>query len=210
MSGKKTLAQRHWNLIIYLLLSCQRVSREQKFHSSARNYKWNLERTSNSCQSTHSAGRVLWEELLEEVILLPHVLNLHTLSKDKCMCLQDKWKLKVTRPAGQVQYFCPLVSSALDLYWLVLAFLRVYQIPCQILVCCFPFSLPLCRNGQDHLNLVDLVIKLQQKTILPLCRGSYEGCLLQCVLMVTSLYLFGQVQPIWLHWTFVLQLHSLV
>ena len=39
--------------------------REQKFHSSARNYELNLERTSNSSQSTHPIGRVLWEELLE-------------------------------------------------------------------------------------------------------------------------------------------------
>ena len=41
----------------------------QKFHSSASNYEWNLEKTSNSSQSTHPVGRVLWKELLEEVIL---------------------------------------------------------------------------------------------------------------------------------------------
>ena len=39
--------------------------RGQKFHLSARNYEWNLERTSNSSQSTHPTGRVLWEELPE-------------------------------------------------------------------------------------------------------------------------------------------------
>ena len=48
--------------------------RGQKFHLSARYYEWNLERTSNSSQSTHPTGQVLWEELLEEVILLPCVL----------------------------------------------------------------------------------------------------------------------------------------
>ena len=36
--------------------------------------------------------RVLWEELLEEVILhiTPLCSLLHTLLKDKCMCLQGK------------------------------------------------------------------------------------------------------------------------
>ena len=46
-----------------------RLYRGQKFHSSACNYEQNLERTSNSSQSTRPAGRVLWEELLKEVIL---------------------------------------------------------------------------------------------------------------------------------------------
>ena len=32
--------------------------RGQKFHLSARNYEWNLERTSNSSQSTRPVGRV--------------------------------------------------------------------------------------------------------------------------------------------------------
>ena len=39
------------------------------FHSSAHNYEWNLERMSNSSQSTPPVGRVLWKELLEEVKL---------------------------------------------------------------------------------------------------------------------------------------------
>ena len=43
-------------------------TRVQKIHSSSRNYKWNLERTSNSSQSTCPVGQVLWEDLLEEVI----------------------------------------------------------------------------------------------------------------------------------------------
>ena len=40
------------------------LCRGYKFHSSARNYEWKLERTSNSSQSTHPTGPVLWEELL--------------------------------------------------------------------------------------------------------------------------------------------------
>ena len=39
-------------------------ARGQKFHLSAWNYESNLERTSNSSQSTRPIGRVLWEELL--------------------------------------------------------------------------------------------------------------------------------------------------
>ena len=53
----------------------------------------NLERTSNSSQSTCPTGQVLWEDLLKEVILhiTPlHVCSLlHTLLKDKCMCLDE-------------------------------------------------------------------------------------------------------------------------
>ena len=68
------------------------VIRGQKFHSSACNYECNLERTSNSSQSTRPTGRVLWEELLKEVILhIPPICSLlHTLLKDKCTCLQDE------------------------------------------------------------------------------------------------------------------------
>ena len=45
---------------------------------------------SNSSQSTHPTGRVLWEELLEEVTLYitPLCSLLHTLLKDKYMWLQ--------------------------------------------------------------------------------------------------------------------------
>ena len=62
---------------------------------------------SNSSQSTRPIGRLLWKELLEGVILhiTPLCSLLQTPSKDKCMCLQDEWKLKVTCPAGQVQYW---------------------------------------------------------------------------------------------------------
>ena len=68
------------------------MCRGQKFHSSARNYEQNQERTSNTSQSTRPTGRVLWEKLLWEVIshITPLCSLLHTLLKDKCMCLQDK------------------------------------------------------------------------------------------------------------------------
>ena len=51
-----------------------------------------LERKSNSFQNTHPVGQVLWEELREEIILhiTPLCSLLHTLLKDRCMCLQDE------------------------------------------------------------------------------------------------------------------------
>ena len=74
---------------------------------SACNYKWNIERMSNSSQSTCPVGQVLLEKLLQEVILhnTPLCSLLHLLLKDKCMCLQDEWKLLVTCPAGQLEYW---------------------------------------------------------------------------------------------------------
>ena len=39
-----------------------------KFHSSACNYEWNLERTSNSSQSTHPVGRVYRTSALGRII----------------------------------------------------------------------------------------------------------------------------------------------
>ena len=39
--------------------------RGQKFHSSAHNYELNLEKMSDSSQSTRPIGGVLWEELVE-------------------------------------------------------------------------------------------------------------------------------------------------
>ena len=64
----------------------------KKFHSSARNYGGNLERTSNSSLSTGLVGRELWDELIEQFLLYitPLCSLLHTLLKDKCMCLQDE------------------------------------------------------------------------------------------------------------------------
>ena len=68
----------------------------QKFHSTARNYDRNLERTSNFSQSTRPEGRVYrmsaLERLLKVVVLdITHLCSLlHTLLKDMCMCLQDE------------------------------------------------------------------------------------------------------------------------
>ena len=46
-------------LWIKFFISQPKNIREQKFHSSALNYEWNLGRTSNSSQRTHPIGRVL-------------------------------------------------------------------------------------------------------------------------------------------------------
>ena len=94
-------------------LSKPMTVRGQKLHSSACNYEWNLERTSNSSQSTRPVGKVLWEELLDEVIIniTPLCSLLHKLLKDKCMCLQDEWKLlshSSCRTSAILKYFCPL------------------------------------------------------------------------------------------------------
>ena len=56
-------------LTLFSMFFISQVSRRQKLHSSAHNYEWNLERMSNSSQSTLSVGRVLYKDLLEEVIL---------------------------------------------------------------------------------------------------------------------------------------------
>ena len=73
-------------------------SRGQKFHSPARNYKWNLERTSNSSQSTRPVGRVHRMSALGRIAWGSRITYyscsfLHTLLKDMCIRLQDKWKL---------------------------------------------------------------------------------------------------------------------
>ena len=73
----------------------------QKIHLSSRN----LEMTSNSSQSTGPTGRVLWEELLE-VILLPYIFYCkHFWRTSACVCrtseickwliLQDKCKIEI-------------------------------------------------------------------------------------------------------------------
>ena len=47
--------------------------RAQKFHSSACNYEWNLERTSNSSQSTHPVGRVYRMSAFERITWGSHI-----------------------------------------------------------------------------------------------------------------------------------------
>ena len=46
------------------------ISKGTKIPLICYNYKWNLDRTSHSSQSTHPTGQVLWEELLKEVIYI--------------------------------------------------------------------------------------------------------------------------------------------
>ena len=61
---------------------------------------------SNSSQSTRPVGRVLWEKLLEEVILhiTPLCSLLHTLFKGQVHGFAGRVKIVDTCPAGQVQY----------------------------------------------------------------------------------------------------------
>ena len=82
----------HWNSIN--MDTSQYWGRGQKFHSSAHTYEWNLERTSNSSQSTRPIGRVLWKELLEDVIF--HITLL-------CSLLHYAFKGQVHVFAGRVK-----------------------------------------------------------------------------------------------------------
>ena len=61
-------------------------------------------------------GLISFKQWYKELYITPLCSLLHTLLKDKCMCLQDEWKLYVTRPAGQVQYWNIFVPCI----WLVL------------------------------------------------------------------------------------------
>ena len=70
----------------------QRIKSPAGDKNSTRYYEWNLERMSDFTQSTRPVGQVLWEELLEDFIT-PIYSLLHTLLKDKCLGLQDEWKL---------------------------------------------------------------------------------------------------------------------
>ena len=86
------------------------LSRGQKFHSSACNYERNLEKMSNSFQSTRPAGRVLWEELLEEVILhiAPLCSLLHTAIHSVFAGRVKIVSHSSCRTSAILKYFCPL------------------------------------------------------------------------------------------------------
>ena len=89
-----------------------KLIRGQKFHSFARNYKWNLERASNSSQSTLPVGRVLWEELLESYYkLLPYVLYcIHFKRTSACVCrMSENCKSLVLQDKCNIEIFCPLL-----------------------------------------------------------------------------------------------------
>ena len=72
----------------------------QKFHLSARNSEWNLERTSIFSQGRISQGSHI----------TPLCSLLHLLLKVKCMCLQDEWKLCYSscKTSAILKYFCHL------------------------------------------------------------------------------------------------------
>ena len=75
-----------------------------------RNYEWNLERVSNSSQSTHPIGRVLWKELLEEVIL--HITPIIAyVFKGQVHVFAGRVKIvshSSCRTGTMLKYFCPL------------------------------------------------------------------------------------------------------
>ena len=94
-------------------VASQAVNKSENFnYIEARAYQTHKERTSNSSQSTCPVGRVLWKELLEEVILhiTPLCSLLHTLLKDKCVCAG---RVKIVNhsscwTSAISKYFCPL------------------------------------------------------------------------------------------------------
>ena len=99
------------------------MGRGQKFHSSARNYQWNLEKTSTSSQSTHRTSvqdECFRKDYLRKLyyILLTHVLYCIRF-KRICACVCRRSESYVTSPAGQVQYvniFVPWWGSHLFIY----------------------------------------------------------------------------------------------
>ena len=93
--------------------------RGQKFHSSTRNYEWNLERTSNSSQSTCPVGRVLCKELLEEVILHIKTLMFFIAYAFKEQVPVFAGQLKIVshlscRTKAIFKYFCPLLLNSFN------------------------------------------------------------------------------------------------
>ena len=96
---------------IYLDL-CQPKLWRQKFHSSACNYECNLEKTSNSSQSTCPVGRVLWEELLVEVTLHISHFIVHAFKR---LVHVFAGQVKIVshsscRTSTILKYFCPLLD----------------------------------------------------------------------------------------------------
>ena len=58
--------------VLTFILGAQKetIMQGTKIHSSTRNYEWNLERMTNSSQSTHPVGQMILKELLQDVIIL--------------------------------------------------------------------------------------------------------------------------------------------
>ena len=89
----------------------QWLSGAKKFHSPARSYEWKLERTSNFPHSSRPVGPVLWDELIEEVILhiTPLWSLLHILLKDcECVCRNSEYcKSLVLQDKCNIDFFPP-------------------------------------------------------------------------------------------------------
>ena len=112
-SNKKFL----WVQTVCLIKTYTKKRREQKFHSSACNYEWNLERTSNSSQSTRPIGQVD-ECFTRGSHITPLWSLLHTLFKDKYICLQDKWtelSHSSCRTSAILKYF--ISTHCLNMAW---------------------------------------------------------------------------------------------
>ena len=89
--------------------------------TKACNYYSNLERMSNSSGSTYPVGRVLWEELLNEVILhiTPLCSLLHTLLKGQVPVFAGQVKIvshSSCRTSAILKYFCPLCLNGISIY----------------------------------------------------------------------------------------------
>ena len=112
-----------WSVV---LRQTENINRGQKLHSSPRNYEWNLERTSNSSQSTHPVGRVYrtsalgritWGSLITYSSLMFFIAyafngHVHTFAG----------RVKVVshsscRTSAILEYFCPLVNLLNSAFW---------------------------------------------------------------------------------------------
>ena len=72
------------------------------------------------------------KRITRESHITPLFSLLPTLLKDKCMCLQDEWKLEVTCPAWQVQYlniFVPgfKLFNIVYLYWCFMSWVNNFS-----------------------------------------------------------------------------------
>ena len=102
---------------IYIMKSLQWISFilviGQKFHSWPCNYEWNLERTSNSSQSTCQEV-CFWKNYSRKsyYILLPYVLYcIHFWRTSACVCRSQNCKSLVLQDKCVIEIFCPLLVT---------------------------------------------------------------------------------------------------
>ena len=122
-----------------------------KFHSSARNYEWNLERTCNSSQSTHPVGRVFWEELLGRHITYYSLMFFIAYTfKEQVHVFAGHVKIvshSSCRTSAILKYFCPL-------YWIYYLFACWVIFHFFFFVVCWHFSkLTFQKNLSGKLSL---------------------------------------------------------